>query len=81
MALAYIMGITFNMGVFGVYLGAIIGMNMGSIIGFVFIWIFNMKFKKMMLVTLLLLAILTIGAVSASEDADALAVDEIGGAI
>ena len=46
MALAYIMGITFNMGVFGVYLGAIIGMNMGSIIGFVFIWIFNMKFKK-----------------------------------
>jgi hypothetical protein len=40
------MGITFNMGVFGVYLGAIIGMNMGSIIGFIFIWIFNMKFKK-----------------------------------
>lgn len=40
-----------------------------------------MKFKKMMLVTFLLLAILTIGAVSASEDADALAVDEIGGAI
>ncbi len=38
-----------------------------------------MKFKKVMLVTFLLLAILTIGAVSASEDADALAVDEIGG--
>ena len=46
MALAYILGITFNMGVFGVYLGAIIGMNIGSIIGFVCIWIFNLKFKK-----------------------------------
>lgn len=46
MALAYIMGITFGMGVFGVYLGAIIGMNIGSIIGFVCIWIFNLKFKK-----------------------------------
>jgi hypothetical protein len=41
------MGITLNMGVFGVYLGAIIGMNVGSIIGFAFIWIFNIKFKKM----------------------------------
>lgn len=46
MALAYLLGITLNMGVFGVYLGAIIGMNIGSIIGFVFIWIFNLKFKK-----------------------------------
>ncbi len=46
MALAYIMGITFGMGVFGVYLGAIIGMNIGTIIGFVCIWIFNLKFKK-----------------------------------
>jgi putative MATE family efflux protein len=47
MAFAYLMGITLNMGVFGVYLGAIIGMNVGSIIGFAFIWIFNIKFKKM----------------------------------
>lgn len=46
MAFAYLMGITLNMGVFGVYLGAIIGMNIGSIIGFLFIWIFNMKFKR-----------------------------------
>ncbi|WP_405307430.1 MATE family efflux transporter [Methanobrevibacter sp.] len=46
MAFAYLMGITFSMGVFGVYLGAIIGMNLGSIIGFAFIWIFNLKFKK-----------------------------------
>ena len=37
-----------------------------------------MKYKKLMLVTLLLLAILTIGAVSAAEDADALAVDNGG---
>ena len=47
MAFAYIMGIMLGMGVFGVYLGAIIGMNIGSLIGFVCIWIFNMKFKKM----------------------------------
>ena len=46
MIFAYLMGITLNMGVYGVYLGAIIGMNLGSIIGFVFIWIFNLKFKK-----------------------------------
>jgi hypothetical protein len=46
MAFAYLMGIVLNMGVFGVYLGAIIGMNIGSIIGFVCIWIFNLKFKK-----------------------------------
>jgi len=47
MAFAYLMGIILNMGVFGVYLGAIVGMNIGSIIGFAFIWIFNMKFKRM----------------------------------
>ena len=46
MAFAYVMGITMGMGVFGVYLGAIIGMNIGSLIGFAFIWIFNMKFKQ-----------------------------------
>ena len=46
MALAYIMGITMEMGVFGVYLGAIIGMNIGSLAGFVCIWIFNLKFKR-----------------------------------
>ena len=34
-----------------------------------------MKFKKIMLVTLILLTILTMGAVSASEDTDSLAVD------
>lgn len=47
MALAYMMGITLNMGVFGVYLGAIIGMNIGSVIGFAFIWVFNLRFRKM----------------------------------
>lgn len=46
MAFAYIMAIPMHMGVFGVYLGAIIGMNIGSIVGFAFIWIFNRKFKK-----------------------------------
>ncbi len=46
MAFAYIFGIIFGMGVFGVYLGAIMGMNIGSIIGFAVIWIFNMKFKR-----------------------------------
>ena len=46
MAFAYLMGIVLNMGVFGVYLGAIIGMNIGSLVGFVFIWVFNMKFKR-----------------------------------
>ena len=46
MAFAYVMGITMSMGVFGVYLGAIIGMNIGSILGFACIWIFNMKFKR-----------------------------------
>ncbi len=46
MAFAYLMGIVLNMGVFGVYLGAIIGMNIGSVVGFVCIWIFNLKFKK-----------------------------------
>lgn len=46
MAFAYLMGITFNLGVFGVYVGAIIGMNIGSLIGFVFIWKFNLKFKQ-----------------------------------
>lgn len=45
MALAYVVGIVLDMGVFGVYLGAIVGMNIGSLIGFVFIWIFNIKFK------------------------------------
>lgn len=46
MAFAYLCGITFSMGVFGVYLGAIIGMNIGSIIGFVCIRIFTLRFKK-----------------------------------
>ena len=47
MAFAYLMGIVLNMGVFGVYLGAIIGMNIGSISGFLCILIFNMKFRRM----------------------------------
>lgn len=46
MACAYIFGIILNMGVFGVYLGAIVGMNIGSVIGFVFIWLFNLKLKR-----------------------------------
>ncbi|SEK43015.1 putative efflux protein, MATE family [Methanobrevibacter gottschalkii] len=46
MGFAYLMGITFNMGIFGVYLGAIVGMNIGSFIGFICIWIFNLNFKK-----------------------------------
>ena len=37
-----------------------------------------MRFKKIMLITLLLLAVLTIGAVSAAEDADVLAVEDAG---
>lgn len=45
-AFAYLLGIVLDMGIFGVYLGAIIGMNIGSIFGFICIWIFNMKFKK-----------------------------------
>ena len=46
MGFAYLFGIILNMGVFGVYLGTIIGMNIGSIIGFICIMIFNQKFKK-----------------------------------
>ncbi|WP_298501622.1 MATE family efflux transporter [uncultured Methanobrevibacter sp.] len=46
MAFAYIMGILMGMGVFGVYLGAIIGMNIGSLFGFVCIWIFNIRFQR-----------------------------------
>ena len=38
-----------------------------------------MKFKRIMLVTFLLLAILTIGAVSASDDGDELAAVDMGG--
>ena len=49
MAFAYVMGITLNMGVFGVYLGAIIGMNIGSIFGFACIWIYNLKLKRKLL--------------------------------
>ena len=37
-----------------------------------------MKFKKIMLIALLLLAVLTIGTVSATEDVDTLAVDDTG---
>lgn len=43
---AYLFGIVLNMGIFGVYLGMIVGMNLGSIIGFISIQKFNRKFKK-----------------------------------
>ena len=33
--IAYLFGITFNWGIFGVYLGAIVGMNIGSLISFI----------------------------------------------
>ena len=46
MGFAYLMGIALNMGEFGVYLGAIIGMNIGSFIGFACIWMFNLKFRN-----------------------------------
>ncbi len=46
MGFAYLFGIAFNWGVFGVYLGAIVGMNIGCIIGFISIMRFNQKFKK-----------------------------------
>ncbi|MEE1129135.1 MAG: MATE family efflux transporter [Methanobrevibacter sp.] len=46
MFFAFLFGIILDMGVFGVYMGAIIGMNIGSIIGFAFIWMFNLKFKR-----------------------------------
>ena len=43
---AYLFGITFNWGIFGVYLGAIVGMNIGSLISFISIMRFNQKFKN-----------------------------------
>ncbi|MBR0270712.1 MAG: MATE family efflux transporter [Methanobrevibacter sp.] len=46
MFFAYLLAIPLKMGVFGVYLGAIIGMNIGSLAGFVCIWIYNKKFKE-----------------------------------
>ena len=44
--LAYLFGFTFKMGIFGVYLGAIVGMILGCLIGFVCILIYEKKFKK-----------------------------------
>ena len=44
--LAYLFGFTFKMGIFGVYLGAIVGMILGCLIGFVCIIIYEKKFKK-----------------------------------
>lgn len=44
--LAYLFGLTFKMGIFGVYLGAIVGMILGCFIGFICIVIFEEKFKK-----------------------------------
>ena len=43
---AYLFGIVLNMGIFGVYFGMIVGMNLGSIIGFISIQKFNREFKK-----------------------------------
>ena len=44
--LAYLFGFTFKRGIFGVYLGAIVGMILGCLIGFVCIIIYEKKFKK-----------------------------------
>lgn len=44
--LAYLFGIVFKMGIFGVYLGAIVGMAIGCFIGFTCIKIYQGKFKK-----------------------------------
>ena len=43
---AYIFAIPLKMGIFGVYLGAIIGMILGSFIGFVCIKLYERSFKK-----------------------------------
>ncbi|AMK15498.1 MATE family efflux transporter [Methanobrevibacter olleyae] len=43
---AYLLAITFKMGIFGLYLGAIIGMILGCFIGFGSILIYERKFKK-----------------------------------
>ena len=43
---AYLLGIVFEMGVFGVYLGAIVGMAIGCFIGFACIKLYERKFKK-----------------------------------
>ncbi|MBR5503247.1 MAG: MATE family efflux transporter [Methanobrevibacter sp.] len=43
---AYLFGIAFKMGVFGVYLGAIVGMAIGCLIGFACIKLYERKFKK-----------------------------------
>jgi putative MATE family efflux protein len=43
---AYIFAIPLKMGIFGVYLGAIIGMVLGSFIGFVCIKLYERSFKK-----------------------------------
>ena len=44
-------------------------------------WVDNMKLKKIVLIAFMLLAIIMIGAVSAADDADALAADDIGGEV
>lgn len=43
---AYLLAITFKMGIFGLYLGAVIGMILGCFIGFGSILIYERKFKK-----------------------------------
>ena len=43
---AYLLAIPLKMGIFGVYLGAIIGMILGCFIGFACILLFERKFKK-----------------------------------
>ena len=43
---AYLLAIPFKMGIFGVYLGAIIGMVLGCFIGFACIKLYERKFKK-----------------------------------
>lgn len=44
--LAYLFAIVFKMGIFGVYLGAIVGMILGCFIGFACILIYEKKFRK-----------------------------------
>lgn len=44
--LAYLFSIVFKMGIFGVYLGAIVGMILGCFIGFACLLIYEKKFRK-----------------------------------
>ena len=43
---AYLLGITLGMGVFGVYVGMVVGLSLGSIISFIIVKRYSMKLKK-----------------------------------